>query len=149
MVKLEALSNPAATGAQADWAKFSDTSFDPGSLAKQAGTLGGLLKTLANAEGAVAETLKARQSLIAGLEKLLSANKEALAAEESQLRTINSRKVEIEAKKKEVEDSIMAGFAQMTSNGAGGGTPDHDPPRPDAEPLTPPPVESITPVGRI
>jgi regulator of Ty1 transposition protein 103 len=103
------------------------------------------LKTLANAEGAVAETLKARKTLLEGLEKLLSRNKEDLATEEAQLRDINAHKVETETKKREVEDGIMRGLAEATSNGAA--TPDHDPPRPDAEPLTPPPIESITPVG--
>ena len=114
-------------------------------MAKQAGTLGGLLKTLSNAEGAVAETLKARKTLIDGLEKILAQNREDYTKEGNQLRELNTRKVDVEAKKRAVEENIMAGFAQMASNG--GGTPDHDPPRPDAEPLTPPPVESITPIG--
>jgi regulator of Ty1 transposition protein 103 len=144
-VKLEALSKPAAVGAQTEWDRFIDPSVEPGSLAKQAGTLGGLLKTLANAEGAVAETLKARKSLIDGLEKILSKNKEDYAIEEDQLRQINTHKVDVEGKKRAVEESIMAGLTGITNNG--GGTPDYDPPRPDAEPLTPPPVESITPIG--
>lgn len=149
LARLEPLSKPAADGAEIDWKKFNDPTVDAGSLAKQAGTLGGLLKTLANAEGAVAETLKSRKSLIEGLEKILTQNKEAEAAETEILRTINSRKVEVEGRKRKVEDDIMAGFAAI-ANASGGGTPDHSPPRPDAEPLTPPPitdVESITPTG--
>jgi regulator of Ty1 transposition protein 103 len=120
----------------------------------QAARLGALLKTLANAEGAVAETLKARKTLVEGLEKLLAKNRADLGVEESQLRDINSRKVETEGKKREVEAGILRGLAQFSSTTGEGRatTPDHDPPRPDAEPLTPPPlggtdVESITPIG--
>jgi len=145
LIKLETLSKPAAASAHSEWEKFSDPSVDAGSLAKQAGTLGALLKTLANAEGAVAETLKARKALIDGLQKILSKNNEEYAIEENQLRELNGQKVEVEAKKRDVEDRIMAGLAPIANNG--GGTPEHDPPRPDAEPLTPPPIESITPVG--
>ncbi|KIW04554.1 hypothetical protein, variant [Verruconis gallopava] len=147
LTKAEALSRPASEGAQAEWEKFNaDSSYATATLPGKAGKLGGLLKILANAEGAVAETLKARKSLVEGLEKLLAKNKADLALEEQQLRDINSRKVDAESKKQEVEASILQGLVPLTNNGTSG-SPDQDPPRPDAEPLTPPPVESITPVG--
>jgi len=110
-----------------------------------AARLSALLKTLANAEGAVAESIKARKALVEGLEKILSKNKEELVKEESQLQDINSKKSNVEALKREIEDRILRGIAAHDLNGGS----ELEPERPDAEPLTPPmpPVESITPVG--
>jgi regulator of Ty1 transposition protein 103 len=104
-----------------------------------------LLKTLANAEGAVAESIKARQVLIQGLEKILDTNRNALAAEEAQLAMVSNRRAEIDAKKKDVEDSIMRGFTTNSNPGTPAAvspgtnhTPPAEPDRPEVEALTPP-----------
>jgi regulator of Ty1 transposition protein 103 len=105
---------------------------------------------LANAEGAVAESIRARKLLIVGLEKLLDTNKAALADEENQLSVITERRAEIDEKKRDVEDSIMRGFSTNSpvtpvgdaSPGNPGQqspvTPGPEPDRPEVEALTPP-----------
>jgi regulator of Ty1 transposition protein 103 len=116
-----------------------------------AARLNGLLKTLANAEGAVAESIKARKVLIEGLEKILDTNRHALLAEESLLLKTQNRWTEIDTKKKDVEDSIMRGFASNSNPGTpaqpGENSPGIDrsllapvaePDRPEVEALTPP-----------
>lgn len=67
-------------------------------------------KSLAAAEAAVAETLKHRNALIAGLEKLLQSNRTAAENEEKQQAQINSRRREVEAQRRDVEDAIMRGL---------------------------------------
>lgn len=134
-----------------DYTKLMDPSTTAPSAPVHAARLNGLLKTLANAEGAVAESIKARKLLLEGLEKLLDSNRTALAAEESQLAEISSRKSEIDNKKREVEDSIMRGFAPNSNpgtpvvegspaNGAAHSplTPAPEVDRPEVEALTPP-----------
>ncbi|KAF2759197.1 DUF618-domain-containing protein [Pseudovirgaria hyperparasitica] len=107
--------------------------------------LSNVLKTLANAEGAVAQSIKCRRTLIEGLEKLLATNRTALSTEETYHYELSSKKTTIEAKKREVEDGIMRG---LTSGHAGNGAAYEDETnRPDVEQLTPPPVESLTPTG--
>lgn len=116
-----------------------------------AARLNGLLKTLANAEGAVAESIKARKLLIEGLEKMLGSNREALATEEKQLDELTSRKKETDTKKKNVEDNIMRDIASNSNPGTPNGppegspsasrtstTPAPEPDRPEVEALTPP-----------
>ena len=127
-----------------------------------AARLSALLKSLASAEGAVSESIKARRALVEGLERILETNRTALTAEESQHSELVTRKASAEAKKREVEDGIMRGLSADSSpstiqadNNAfdhhanGRGTPlesvKSEPGRPDIEELTPPPVESLTP----
>lgn len=124
-----------------------------------AARLSALLKSLANAEGAVSESMKARQDLIGGLEKLLETNRTVLTTEQTQHEELTIRKNTVEAKKREVEDGIMRGLAADTSTTPVKGSPStelptnghHDvstePERPHVENLTPPPVESLTPFG--
>ncbi len=129
-----------------------------------AARLSALLKALATAEGAVSESIKARQTLIQGLEHLLDTNRTALASEEGQHSELVSRKTMIEAKKREVEDGIMRGLsadsspnlhgngnlaaeASISSNTMAREATSVEPERPYIEELTPPPVESLTPVG--
>ncbi|RYO84586.1 hypothetical protein DL766_010552 [Monosporascus sp. MC13-8B] len=106
-----------------------------------AARLSGLLKTLAQAEGAVEQCVKARRVLVAELQKLLDSNRAALLADESQMDAFEKRKTEVEEKKTEVERAIMAGLPNdepyMTSNGLG----DQPAPEPEVEALTPPPME--------
>ncbi|KAF2430755.1 DUF618-domain-containing protein [Tothia fuscella] len=139
--KSETLATPAINTANTDYDKHADPNTPVPTPPVQAARLAALLKTLANAEGAVAESIKARKTLITGLEKLLEKNKEILSTEESQLYTINTRKNEISSQRQAVEEAIMRGLSD--SNGG------DEPQRPEAEPLTPPmpPVESITPTG--
>ena len=119
-----------------------------------AARLSALLKTLASAEGAVAESIKARKALIEGLEKLLDTNKSALATEEAQAQELGDQRTTTELKKQEVEDSIMRGIsgddsppvADGTAENNGGFNEDADPARPEYEEFTPPPAESLTPV---
>lgn len=126
-----------------------------------AARLSALLKSLANAESSVAESIKARQALIEGLEKLLDTNRSTLAKEQSQVSELSNRKGVTEVKKREVEDAIMRGLSAENSPAAhGNGSPevtdrttraseDLDPERPEVEELTPPPPESLTSVGSL
>ena len=124
-----------------------------------AARLSALLKSLANAEGAVSESVKARLELIGGLEKLLETNRTALLTEQAQHEELSSRKTIVEAKKRDVEDGIMRGLSAEASTATVEGQAGSDaqtngqhdvsaePERPQVEELTPPPVESLTPVG--
>lgn len=110
-----------------------------------AARLNGLLKNLANAEGAVAESIKARQALIEGLEKLLGANREALASDQEKMADISTRKAKIGKKKDDVEDSIMRGIPNSNPGSpvaSGDGSPGANEttfaPAPEVEALTPP-----------
>lgn len=107
--------------------------------------LSGLLKNLANAEGAVAERIKARRALVEGLQELLEINRTALREDEGLQYDLSSKRTSIEAKKREVEDNIMKGLSAENPEGGASGA--EDPARPDVEQLTPPPIESLTPVG--
>ncbi|RKF55349.1 UPF0400 protein [Golovinomyces cichoracearum] len=144
------LSTMTSTKAAAqDYEKLTDPNHLVPSAPVHAARLNGLLKTLANAEGAVAESIKARQLLIDGLEKFLDANRAALAAEESQIAELSDRKIEIDNKKREVEEAIMRGFGTSSNPPTPGGgdspvihhshvTPASEPDRPEVEPLSPP-----------
>ena len=115
----------------------------------RAARLNGLLGTLANAEVAVAEGIKARKLLIEGLEKILSTNQATLLQEEAQLKELSTRRAEIDAKKKEVEDSILRGHPATPSDSPGmrnsPQTPAPEPDRPEVEALTPPTTYSQPP----
>jgi len=146
--KAEVAVKPASANADTEYSKLMDPAAAVPTPPVHAARLSALLKTLATAEGAVAESIKARQGLIEGLEKILASNKAALLAEEKDLSEFKSRRVAIESRKSEVEDNIMRGLSAESSPvipiTAGGLT---EPPRPEIEALTPPPVESITPIG--
>lgn len=131
--------------------------------AVHAARLNGVLKKLASAEGAVSESIKARESLVEALEQLLETNRTALASEKMQHNELVSRKATVEATKREVEDGIMRGLsaesgfnAPQTSGSVephtNGNNQSNDPPtaepeRPQMEELTPPPTETLTPTG--
>lgn len=110
-----------------------------------AARLNGLLKTLANAESAVAECVKAREHLVSGLEKLLDENRSALEADKTAATELLKRKLEIEDKKQQVEVAIMRALGPAESNGVPGegdsGSPHPEPDRPEMEALTPPSIE--------
>ncbi|CAD6564945.1 MAG: hypothetical protein ASARMPREDX12_004520 [Alectoria sarmentosa] len=149
--------------ADSEYDKLTDPSKPTPTPPVHAARLSALLKNLANAEGAVSESIKARRGLIAGLESIIETNRTALASEEAQKETLMTRKNVIEAKKREVEDGIMRGLsAPSTPIVAHGGSssdprtnggalspndnPSVEPERPDVEELTPPP-ESRAPAG--
>jgi regulator of Ty1 transposition protein 103 len=142
--------------ADQDYDKLTDPNAVTPSAPVHAARLNGLLKTLANAEGAVKESMKTRRELIQGLEHLLKSQMDRLTAEENELNRLTSRRMEIDAKKKEVEDTIMRGFAPNSnpSTPAADGTPaqshspttpGQEPDRPEIEALTPPTQSPITP----
>ncbi|RDL37388.1 putative Regulator of Ty1 Transposition [Venustampulla echinocandica] len=151
ITKLVLSTRTSTNAASQDYDKLMGPSANPPTAPVYAARLNGLLKTLANAEGAVAESIKARKLLIEGLEKMLGSNREALTAEEKQLEELAGRKKETDAKKKSVEDNIMRDIASNSNPGTPNGppegspgasrnstTPAPEPDRPEVEALTPP-----------
>ncbi|KAF2803279.1 DUF618-domain-containing protein [Mytilinidion resinicola] len=120
-----------------------------------AARLSTLFGTLANAETAVATSIEARKKLISSLEAMLDAHRGTLAREELQKTELGIRRTAIETRKRDVEDAIMRGLSAAETatritpipSRTSSITLDADPPRPEAEELTPPPVESFTPTG--
>lgn len=108
-----------------------------------AARLNGLLKTLATAEGAVEQCVKARKALVGELQKILDTNKAALATDEERLSTVRKRKTEVDDKKRDVEYAIMQGLSndEPTPSNGGHDQLDPEPDRPEVEALTPPPME--------
>jgi regulator of Ty1 transposition protein 103 len=112
-----------------------------------AAKLSGLLKHLATAENAVAESVKARKELVAALEKILDTNRAALEADEAQHKQLVARRAEIDSKRQEVELEIIRGMAPEDTSRDGpplspGGINDFsEPDRPEMEALTPPAAE--------
>ena len=165
ITKLVLSTKTSVNAANQDYDKLTDATAVAPSAPVHAARLNGLLKTLANAEGAVAESIKARKVLIAALEKLLDSNRTSLAGEDQLLTQLSNRRTEIDAKKRDVEESIMRGFASSgspsgsvsASDGtpAAGQTPGTPPPeldRPEVEALTPPgypPAPAVEPVPEL
>ncbi|CAF3502945.1 hypothetical protein SNK03_002164 [Fusarium graminearum] len=138
--------------ASQEYEKQTDPSTPVPSAPVYAARLNGLLKTLANAENAVAECVKAREGLVSGLETLLNANRAALEQEKSDHAQLVSRKAEIEEKKQQVEIGIMRALGPADSNGNPGDAESliapAEPDRPEMEALTPPafdPFDAPTP----
>ncbi|KAI9792177.1 MAG: hypothetical protein M1816_002717 [Peltula sp. TS41687] len=146
-------SSIAAANSQFD--KLHDPSTQAPTPPVHAAQLSGLLKSLASAEGAVAESIKARQALIQTLENLLDKNRNIFNTEQSQQQELTSRKAITEAQKREVEDGIMRGLAEESN--AGDGNPNSvegddsqrppEPERPAIEGLSPPSADALTPTG--
>lgn len=145
--KLVLSTKTSLNAANKDYDRLTDPSAVTPTLPVHAARLNGLLKTLANAEGAVAESIKARKILIESLKKILDTNQTALAADEEELARLSNRRTEIDTKKKDVEDSIMRGLSNPgTPAGAAGSpsrnqpslSPGPEPGRPEVEALTPP-----------
>ena len=162
--KAAATTLSAVPTADSEYDKLTDSSKPTPTPPVHAARLSALLKNLANAEGAVSESIKARRGLIAGLESIIETNRTALAGEEAQKETLTTRKSVIEAKKREVEDGIMRGLSApstptvalgspvsdpRTNGGAMSPTdnPSVEPERPDVEELTPPPQDSRMSTG--
>ncbi|KAL8706118.1 MAG: hypothetical protein Q9201_000820 [Fulgogasparrea decipioides] len=156
--KATATTNPAISTANTEYDKLTDPEKPVPSPPVHAARLSALLKSLSSAESAVAESIKTRESLIDGLEKLLATTRSALDDEKAQLTTTQDRRKKIERKKTEVEDAIMRGGivgtpspAAENVNGKTTTTASPvEPERPKVEELTPPPpmTESFTPPPR-
>ncbi|KAK7749919.1 hypothetical protein SLS53_000501 [Cytospora paraplurivora] len=131
------------TTVEQEYIKNTDPNQPTPSAPVYAARLNGLLKTLATAEGAVAECVKARKELIGALEKLLDTNKASLEVEEKQLADIEGKKTTIDQKKQDVEMAIMRGLADQdpTKRDGQSASPVPEPDRPEVEALTPPPVD--------
>lgn len=117
-----------------------------------AARLSGLIKQLANAEAAVSASIKARQALVADLEKILEINKSALAKDEETFMELGSRKTTTEAKKRDVEDAIMRGLSPvegspLTPGTNGGAMAAFMEDRPEVEELTPEPEYISSDIG--
>lgn len=116
-----------------------------------AARLNGLLKTLANAEHAVAECVKTREELVAEMEAMLAVERAALQADTASAASLAEKKQEIEKKKEMVEVAIMQALGPA-SNGEpvpADGQPENtssEPNRPEMEALTPPSVEPLSPI---
>lgn len=129
--------------------KSANTDYDslmaPGSTVPSApvyaARLSGLLKTLAQAEGAVEQCVKARRVLVNELQKLLDTNRNALIEDENELENVMQKKIKVEDKKTEVERAIMAGLPNDEPYPTGNGQDDQpiaEIDRPEVEALTPP-----------
>lgn len=133
--------------ANAEYDKLSDPRNPLPAPPVYAAKLSGLLKHLATAENAVAESVKARKELVAALEKILDTNRAALEADEAQHKQLVARRAEIDSKRQEVELEIIRGMAPEEAPRDGpplspGGINDFsEPDRPEMEALTPPAAE--------
>lgn len=149
MAKLGVSLKTAVSSANQEYEKQTDAAMEVPSAPVYAARLNGLLKTLASAENAVAERVKARATLVTGLEKLLEANRKELEKDQASRSELAGRKGEIEEKKQQVELAIMRALGPAEGNGssgeAGSGSPGQEPDRPAMEALTPPAMEALTP----
>lgn len=142
MQKLSAPLKAKVTSADQEYEKQTDSSAPPPSAPVYAARLNGLLKTLATAESAVTDCVKAREGLVSGLEKLLEANRAALEEDKEAASRFFNRRREIEEKKQQVEMGIMQALESSENNETpvegGSASPPAEPDRPEMEALTPP-----------
>lgn len=146
--KLSTSLTPKIASADQEYEKQMDPSTSVPSAPVYAARLNGLLLSLATAESAVAECVKAREGLIAGLEKLLETNRTALQQETEAASRMAKRKTETEEKKQQVELAIMQALGPSEAKGpaeeGGSGSPLSEPDRPEMEALTPPAMDDDT-----
>ena len=137
--------------AQTEYTKLNDPDAVQPSPPVYAARLSSLIKSLAAAESSVSESIKARNALVADLQKILEINKSGLAKDEETFLDLSSRKTSTEAKKREVEDSIMKGLASNENSpqspdaegrNARSGSAGFIHEAPEVEELTPEPEES-------
>ncbi|CAO2653973.1 Nn.00g107060.m01.CDS01 [Neocucurbitaria sp. VM-36] len=151
--KADLNAKPAVATANQDYEKLTNPNAAILSPPMHAASLAALVKKLAVAEGAVAESIKARAALVAGLEKLLETNKAKLLEDEAQGSDLRTRKDAIESRKREVEEAILKGLSAAETNKISAAplpvatTSPVAQERPQVEELTPPPMESFTPTG--
>lgn len=164
LTKVEVTVKPAVDQANTEYQKMTDPNTPLPTPPVHAARLSALMKHLANAQGAVEASIKARKELLSGLEKLVESNRAKLAEDETTSRDLATRKEGVESKKKEVEDGIMRGLSTPSSpdiptpasagngtkqvNGAEVEAPEAEgftPPPPDVEAFTPPPAAQAEP----
>ncbi|KAF1848680.1 DUF618-domain-containing protein [Cucurbitaria berberidis CBS 394.84] len=151
--KADLTAKPATVTANQDYERLTNPNAAILSPPMHAASLAALVKKLAVAEGAVAESIKARQALVAGLENLLETNRTKLVQDEAQISDLKTRKDAIESRKREVEEAILKGLSAAETNKISAAplpvatTPPVSQERPQVEELTPPPMETFTPVG--
>ncbi|KAH0557023.1 hypothetical protein GP486_005188 [Trichoglossum hirsutum] len=153
--KVPSSTKTAIDNARQEYLRITDPSAPLPTPPVYAARLSGLLKTLASAEGAVAEGIKARRALVEALEKLLDTNRNALNEDEAQHLELVNWRTGVDQKKRDVEDSIMRGLAEESSplshaNGSPGS--DNAGSRVaresmSSEPERAPSVEALTPTG--
>lgn len=149
--KTQGLASPLSTtvaGAKREYEKQTDASIPVPSAPVYAARLNGLLKSLASAEHAVAECVKARRDLIAELDSMLSEERSALQKDETVIDELSKQSREIETRKEQVESAIMRAMDPSGEQNPDGmeATP-REPDRPEVEALTPPSAEPLSPVG--
>lgn len=99
----------------------------------------------------MADSIKARQALVTGLEKLLETNRTKLAEDQALVADLGTRKAAIEDRRSQVETAILQNLPNAEKNRISSAplpsTAQSSLERPQIEALTPPPMESFTPVG--
>ncbi|KAK4226251.1 RNA polymerase II-binding domain-containing protein [Podospora fimiseda] len=128
----------ALTTADNEYEKLIDPAAQHPALPLQAARLNGLLKILASAEGAVAESMRTRKEMIQSLQKLLVANQQALEEEEGHMKKLSGRRTEIEKKKNDIETTILGQGTNYQEQQPSGDRTSTEPERPEVEALTPP-----------
>ncbi|KAH7362914.1 DUF618 domain-containing protein [Plectosphaerella cucumerina] len=139
----------AAVGtANQDWDKVQDPSVPIPSAPVYAARLNGLLRSLAAAEGAVADSVKARSELLRELQRLVENASQGLAEDTQTLSVLSKRKAETEDKRREVEHAIMRTLPGQEAAGdikdGASNSPAPEPERPEVEELTPPPDNMVS-----
>lgn len=157
--RLETTARPLVTKANTEYAEQTNPDAFVPSPPVQAGRISSLVKSLASAESAVNDSIKARKELIAGLERVLESHRGKLTEDETTQADLSTRKSAMEVKRKEVEDVI---FRRVSAEDAAAGTPDGEATpangvnggtagsgSPEIEGFTPPPpdVEQFTPTA--
>lgn len=151
--KADLATKPAVGTANQEYEKLTNPNATVLSPPMHAAGLAALCRKLAVAEGAVAESIKARQALISGLAQILETNKSKLEQDEAQASDLTNRKDAIDSRKREVEAAILKGLSAAETNKISAAplpvatTSPVAQDRPQVEELTPPPMESFTPVG--
>jgi regulator of Ty1 transposition protein 103 len=102
-------------------------------------TITSVLQDLNDVTGSISSALTSRRTLVESLQKLIDDNKSILAREEATLDDLEAKMSDLTAKKKTIENTIIQ---NIINNGE---DEDYEPPRPDAEPLTPPEAAGGTP----
>ena len=143
--------------AERDYAQLNDPDVVLPTPPVHAARLTGLIKSLAAAESAVNEIVKARQALITDIERILEINMKELEKEAETMAEMSSRKTMSENKKRDVEDTIMRGLSAEntpeleleTGNGNGKRSSSFVDERPEVEELTPEPEDPPVMSGAI
>lgn len=142
--KSEAAAQPALETAKTEYDEIEGLDTTDSS---QAPKLGELVKTLEIARGALEESIKMREELLSGLEKLVESNRAKLLDEQSMLNETSSQQADAEAKHKEAEEAIVQQMQNSASQNGTGLSASEAISAPEFEGFTPPApeVESFTP----